>query len=657
VIALNNITFEFGGRTLYRNASWHIHPNERIGLIGLNGTGKSTLLRIIMGEYNISEGNISRQNGVKIGFFNQDLLSFETELSIKDVALSAFDRQLFLKHEIDKLLHIIETDYSDDNLHKLSDMQHEFEVLGGYDMDYKTEELLEGLGFTTADLARPFKEFSGGWRMRVMLAKLILQHPDLLMLDEPTNHLDLPSIQWLEEYLKTYDGTIIVVSHDRYFLDRLVNKIVEVASQKITIYSGNYSFYLGEKELRDEIHRNQFENQQAQIRQTQALIDRFKAKASKASMAKSKEKLLERMEKVEAPADAAAVVNFEFRIAQKPGRLISMLQDVSKAYTDKPILQHAHAEIVNGDKIALIGANGLGKSTVLRIIAGTEKFEGKIQPGYNVIPSFYAQHQLESLNLQHNMIEELQYAAPKRSENEIRTVLGCFLFTGDEVFKRIRVLSGGEKARIALAKTILSDANFLMLDEPTNHLDYQSVNILTQALQKYEGSYIIVSHDRQFISDTANKIWWIEDRQIKEYPGTYEEWKEWMENRRIKVKPKEENEKHISVVNNENIKRDNATVKREAADDKKRSPEEKKNTNVQALRKVKLAFEKCESEIAKMEEDKLQLEKDLSMEENIRDKARLAAIHKEYEQITLQLKERQQEYEKLFDQIMELENT
>lgn len=637
MIALNNITFEFGGRVLYRNASWHIHPNERIGLIGLNGTGKSTLLRVIMNEYTIAEGNISRQNGVKLGFFNQDLLSFETEDNIKNVALSAFAKALHYRDEIEKMLKIIETDYSDENLHSLSDMQHEFEVLGGYEMEHKTEELLEGLGFSTADLAKPFKEFSGGWRMRVMLAKLILEHPDLLMLDEPTNHLDLPSIIWLEEYLKTYDGTIIVVSHDRFFLDRLVNKIVEVANQKITIYPGNYTFYMEEKAQRDEIQLNQFVNQQQQIRQTQRTIDRFKAKASKASMAKSKEKMLEKMEKVEAPSAAAATVNFEFRIGTNPGRLISSLENISKRYGEKVILETSNAEILNGDKIALIGANGLGKSTVLRMIANTESYEGKIQIGYNVIPSFYAQHQLESLNLTHDMVEELQWHAPKRTENEIRTVLGCFLFTGDEVFKKLRVLSGGEKARVALAKTILSDANYLMLDEPTNHLDYQSVNILTQALQNYEGSYIIVSHDRQFIRDTANKIWWIENQQLKEYPGTYDEWQEWMQNRRIKEKEQEKkSEPQIPLEKN--------PVK-----------EATKSENANALRKVKQTFEQCEQEIARIEKDIVEKENELSMEANIKDKAKLLTITNTYDTIKRELALKQKEYEKLFEQIMELE--
>ncbi len=637
MIALNNITFEFGGRVLYRNASWHIHPNERIGLIGLNGTGKSTLLRVIMNEYTIAEGNISRQNGVKLGFFNQDLLSFETEDNIKNVALSAFAKALHYRDEIEKMLKIIETDYSDENLHSLSDMQHEFEVLGGYEMEHKTEELLEGLGFSTADLAKPFKEFSGGWRMRVMLAKLILEHPDLLMLDEPTNHLDLPSIIWLEEYLKTYDGTIIVVSHDRFFLDRLVNKIVEVANQKITIYPGNYTFYMEEKAQRDEIQLNQFVNQQQQIRQTQRTIDRFKAKASKASMAKSKEKMLEKMEKVEAPSAAAATVNFEFRIGTNPGRLISSLENISKRYGEKVILETSNAEILNGDKIALIGANGLGKSTVLRMIANTESYEGKIQIGYNVIPSFYAQHQLESLNLTHDMVEELQWHAPKRTENEIRTVLGCFLFTGDEVFKKLRVLSGGEKARVALAKTILSDANYLMLDEPTNHLDYQSVNILTQALQNYEGSYIIVSHDRQFIRDTANKIWWIENQQLKEYPGTYDEWQEWMQNRRIKEKEQEKKSEPQIPLEKNPIK------------------EAPKSENANALRKVKQTFEQCEQEIARIEKDIVEKENELSMEANIKDKAKLLTITNTYDTIKRELALKQKEYEKLFEQIMELE--
>ncbi len=527
MIALTNIGFEFGGRFLYRNANWHIKPNERIGLIGLNGTGKSTLLRIISGEYSLTEGTMSMPKDLTIGFLNQDQLSFDTEDSILEVALTAFSKQLQLEKDINEVIVKLETDHSDEIIQRLSDLQEEFDRLDGYNIHHKTEKVLEGLGFTTQQLAQPFKKFSGGWRMRVLLAKMLLQEPNLLMLDEPTNHLDLPSIIWLEEYLRSYQGTVIVVSHDRYFLDKMVTKIVEVSMQKIFEYPGNYSFYLESKQERMDLQQRSYDNQQQFFKDQEKLINRFKAKASKASMAQSRMKMLERVEKIEAPEDDNREINIQFRVGVTPGRMLAELKDVTKAYPDVPILNKTEARIERGDKIALIGANGKGKSTVLRMLAGAENYEGTIIPGHNVKQAFYAQHQLESLGLSHEILEELQNFAPDRTDTELRTVLGCFLFAGDEVFKKIKVLSGGEKARVALAKTLLTEANFLLLDEPTNHLDMRSINLLIQSLQGYEGSFLVVSHDRFFVTQIANKIWYIENEQIKEYPGTYEEYEYW----------------------------------------------------------------------------------------------------------------------------------
>ena len=395
MIALTDIGFEFGGRFLYRNANWHIKPNERIGLIGLNGTGKSTLLRIIDGEYSLTEGTMSKPKDLSIGFLNQDQLSFDSEECILNVAMTAFAEALRLEKEIEEIIVQLETDHSDEIIQKLSDKQEAFEQYDGYNIRHKTEKILEGLGFTTTQLAQPFNKFSGGWRMRVLLAKMLLQEPNLLMLDEPTNHLDLPSIIWLEEYLRSYKGTVIVVSHDRFFLDKMVNKIVEVSMQKIFEYSGNYSFYLSQKSERMELQQRSYDNQQQFIKDQERLINRFKAKASKASMAQSRVKMLDRIERIEAPEDDNREINIQFRVAQQPGRFIAEFEDVSKSYPDIEILKHAFGKIERGDKIALIGANGKGKSTLLRLMAGTDSFEGEIKKGHNVKQAFYAQHQLE----------------------------------------------------------------------------------------------------------------------------------------------------------------------------------------------------------------------------------------------------------------------
>lgn len=527
MFVLQEITLEFGSRVLFGDLSWHIKPNEKIGLIGANGTGKSTLLRVISGEYSPTSGNISKRNDLIIGFLNQDLLSYLSDNSILDVAMEAFERANVVHTEIEKILVQLEHDHSEEILNKLHKLQTEYDSLDGYQLQSKAEAILEGLGFTTEDLKRPLKEFSGGWRMRVMLAKTLLQKPNLLLLDEPTNHLDLPSIQWLENYLHDYEGAVIIVSHDRYFLDKIVNKIAELEYEKLTLYTGNYSDYLIEKEERKELQMNAFKNQERYIKEQEKFIERFRAKASKATAVQSRVKALEKLDKVEEVAGPLAAIKIRFAVDKQPGKIISKLNIRSKAYGSNELLKNTTAEITRGDKIAFIGANGKGKSTLLRLLAGHEEFDGDKEETYNVVETFYAQHQLDSLNKEYHPLEELQMTAPDETDTYLRSLLGAFLFKGDDVFKKIKVLSGGERARVALAKVILDKANFLLLDEPTNHLDIQSVNVLVEVLNKYEGTYIVVSHDRYFLSRIANKIWYIENKELKEYPGTYHEFEVW----------------------------------------------------------------------------------------------------------------------------------
>lgn len=537
MIDITNLSYFLGDRPLYDEASLFIGPKDKIGLIGLNGTGKSTLLKMMVNDIQPSGGSINMSKETTIGFLNQDLLSFQTEDSILAVAMTAFASTMELQKQIDKVIKEMEENYQDKLVDKLTKLQERFEAEEGYTLQSRAEEILEGIGFKTADLTRPLSEFSGGWRMRVMLAKLLLENPSLLMLDEPTNHLDLPSIQWIENYLQSYEGAYIIVSHDREFLNRTVNKIVEVTGANLHVYPGDYDKYETEKALRNELQQNAFDNQQKKIKEAERFISRFKAKASKASQAQSKMKMLDKMDRVDQVVDENAQVNFRFNFNTKSGRHVKRLENISKSYGDLEILKNSTIGIERGDKIALIGANGKGKSTVLRIVDGSEKHEGKMETGHNVNPSFYAQHQLEALDVKNDLLEELKQEGTGKSELELRGVLGCFLFTGDEIFKKIKVLSGGEKSRVALAKTLISEANFLLLDEPTNHLDILSVSILVQALQQYEGTLLLVSHDRHFITQVANKIWWIEDKEIKEYPGTYEEFNWWMAKREKEQKP------------------------------------------------------------------------------------------------------------------------
>lgn len=563
MIDITNLSYYIGDRALYDEASLFIGPKDKIGLIGLNGTGKSTLLKMMVGDTPPTSGRIQMSKDTTIGFLNQDLLSFQTEDSILSVAMTAFASTMEIQRQIDKTIKEMEENYRDELVDRLTKLQERFEAEEGYTLQSKAEEILEGIGFKTADLQRSLSEFSGGWRMRVMLAKLLLEKPSLLMLDEPTNHLDLPSIQWIENYLQSYEGAYIIVSHDREFLNRSVNKIVEVTQANLHVYPGDYDHYIEEKELRNELQQNAYENQQKKIKEAERFIERFKAKATKASQAQSKMKMLEKMDRVNEVIDENAQVNFRFNFKTKSGRHVKRLEDISKSYGDLQVLDHSSIGIERGDKIALIGANGKGKSTLLRIIAGTEKHEGKVQTGHNVINSFYAQHQLESLEVQNDLLEELKLAGTGKTEQELRSVLGCFLFSDDEVFKKIKVLSGGEKSRVALAKTLISEANFLLLDEPTNHLDMLSVGILVQALQQYEGTFLVVSHDRHFITQIANKIWYIEDQEVKEYPGTYEEFEWWWEKNKKNVVKAEAQPK--SNGKKENTKVQDNTEEQEAA--------------------------------------------------------------------------------------------
>lgn len=634
MIALNDLTFEFGARALYEEVNWHIKPGEKIGLIGANGTGKTTLLRILVGEYKPTSGNISKTKTLKIGYLNQDLLSYQSDHSILHVAMEAFERQNELHDQIEEIIKKLEHDYSDQIITKLSTLQEEFEALDGYNIQYKAEQILAGLGFTAEQTQRPLSTFSGGWRMRVMLAKILLQQPDLLLLDEPTNHLDLPSIKWLEEYLNAFEGAYVIVSHDRFFLDRTVNKIVESANQDLTIYAGNYSFYLEEKALRAEIQKGQYQNQQQYIKEQEKLIDRFRAKASKAKMAQSRIKALDKLERVDNVEDDNIAVNFRFKFSKQSGRHVVTLEDIAKAYPNTPILKEAHGLIEKGDKIALIGANGKGKSTLLRIIAETESYEGKKTVGHNVTEAFFAQHQLESLHLDNDILSELKNFAPEYSETEIRSLLGCFLFSGDSVFKKIKILSGGEKSRVALAKVITSDANFLILDEPTNHLDIQSVNILSQALQQFEGTFIVVSHDRFLLDEVANKIWYIEDEKIKVYPGTYKEYEEWLSKRE-----KEKKDNTIPVKKEKKVKEAVPT------DEKK-----------QQLKKLNTEIESLEKEIQTLETSKVVIEDLLSQEENYSDSKKLTELNNQYDKIKNNISQKQNLWDELAEKLLELES-
>ena len=666
---LTNVTFEFGARTLIADATWHIQPGERIGLIGYNGTGKSTLLKLLVGEYLPSKGTVERSRGTSIGYLHQDLLSFDTNDSILQVALGAFERVLHLEKEIETIGKELEKTGDEKTLHEYTDRLHELDTLGGYTIHHKTEEVLQGLGFSNSDLQRPYKEFSGGWRMRVLLAKMILQQPDLLLLDEPTNHLDLPSIEWLEKYLLHYQGSVVIVSHDKYFLNRMVTKIVEVYQQELHIYNGNFDYYENEKAIRIDQQQKAYENQQDYIRQNERLVERFRAKASKAAMAQSILKKLDKLERIEDAELVRPNMRINFRVDKTPGKVLVELKDISKSFGDTKIIEHTSAEIDRGDKIALIGANGKGKSTLLRIIAGTETFKGHRKWGHNVEESFYAQHQLEALNVNNSALDEMKECGSQMTDMELRGLLGCFLFSGDDTDKKIKILSGGEKARVALAKTIVSKANFLMLDEPTNHLDMHSCDLLIEALNKYEGTIILVSHDRYFVSKTANKIWEIDNYKIKEFKGGYEEWVEWKERmKKIETKnaesggsSQEPGKSKDSLSKWDNKQKGNSKKPIEQKDNTKKTNESAAHLPInkehkKELQKQQRIFQQLEEQIAALNKKKVELEAALIDPAVYSDKSKFLQAEAAFKKAGDEINSLNAEYEKVFEKIVELES-
>ena len=663
-----NVTFEFGARAIVEEATWHIQPGERIGLIGYNGTGKSTLLKLLVGQFQPSKGTVERSRTTSIGYLHQDLLSFDTNDSILQVALSAFEKVQQLEKEIEELGIELEKTGDEKTLYEYTDKLHELETLGGYNIHHRTEEVLQGLGFSNADLQRPYKEYSGGWRMRVLLAKMILQQPDLLLLDEPTNHLDLPSIEWLEKYLTHYQGSVVIVSHDKYFLNRMVTKIVEVYQQQLHIYNGNFDYYEKEKAIRIEMQQKAYENQQDYIRQNERLVERFRAKASKAAMAQSIMKKLDKLDRIEDSEIERPDIRINFRVDKTPGRVLVELKNVSKAFGENVIIENSTIEIDRGDKIALIGANGKGKSTLLRILAGVENFsKGERKWGHNVEESFYAQHQLEALNVNNTILDEMRECGSQMNDLELRGLLGCFLFSGDDADKKIKILSGGEKARVALAKVIVSKANFLMLDEPTNHLDMHSCDLLIDALDKYGGSMILVSHDRYFVSKTANKIWEIVDHEIKEFKGGYEEWVAWKE--RMAKQEAELKKGMVTKDKGQGKYKEQSTKNQPSAQPDKKTQEAIKreqpflkqvNNSIdkeakKELQKTQKQFQQLEESIAGLIKQKAAFEAALIDPAIYSDKQKFIEAETAFKKAAVELQNLNSEYEKIFEKIMELE--
>ena len=524
MLNIHKLSISFQGDYLFENISFRLKGGDRVGLIGKNGAGKSTLLKIIAGELDFDEGQVAEEKEIKLGFLKQDI-DFTYGRSILEEAYEAFTE---IKQLETKLTFINEqlaerTDYESEAYNQLmidvNDVQHQYEIIGGYNYQGETEKILQGLGFHRNDFSKLTDTFSGGWRMRIELAKLLLQKNDILLLDEPTNHLDIESIIWLESFLKNYAGAVVIVSHDKMFLDNITNRTIEISLGKIYDYPKPYTEYLV---LRAELKTLQLasqKNQQKQIEQTEKLIEKFRAKASKATMAQSLIKKLDKIDRIEVDQDDNSVMSVNFPVSVVPGKVVIDIQNVSKHYDELQVLNNVNLQVERNSKIAFVGQNGQGKSTLAKIIVGDLSNDGYIKLGHNVQIGYFAQNQAEYLDGSKTVLDTMIDAANETNRSKVRDILGSFLFRGEEVDKYVRVLSGGERNRLALAKLLLQPLNVLVMDEPTNHLDITSKNVLKDALMKFSGTLILVSHDRDFLQGLNNKIYEFKDQRIKEYLG------------------------------------------------------------------------------------------------------------------------------------------
>lgn len=524
MLNVHNLSVSFQGEYLFEEVAFMLNAGDRVGLIGKNGAGKSTMLKLLSRELKPDSGTIAADKDVRIGFLKQDI-DFVKGRTILEEAYQAFGEIKTLEQKLDDIHHQIETrtDYESESYHNLLDMlsdyTHRFDLIGGYQYQGETEKVLLGLGFQRSDFDKLTDSFSGGWRMRIELAKLLLQNNDILLLDEPTNHLDIESIIWLEQFLTTYSGAVVIVSHDKMFLDNVTNRTIEISVGKIYDYPKPYSKFL---ELRQEIREQQLasqKNQEKKIQQTEKLIEKFRAKATKASMAQSLIKKLDKIERIEVDEEDNAVMNVRFPVSVTPGKVVLEIDDVSKSYGEKEVLSHVSLLVERGSKIAFVGQNGQGKTTLAKMIIGETDYQGTIKLGHNVQLGYFAQNQANYLDGELTVLDTMYHAADDTNRMKIRDILGSFLFRGDEVDKKVKVLSGGERNRLALAKMLLSDFNVLVMDEPTNHLDIKSKNVLKKALQQFEGTLIIVSHDRDFLQGLTDKVYEFKNKNIKEYLG------------------------------------------------------------------------------------------------------------------------------------------
>ncbi len=631
----HNITVFFSGEELFSGISFKLVAGNRVGLVGKNGAGKSTLLKIIANEQEYNSGTIAYEKELKIGFLKQDI-EFEGGRTVLEESYQAFKEIIETEKKLEQInTELAErTDYESEYylnlMHQLDDYSHKYELLGGYNYQGETEKILKGLGFTNADFNSLTETFSGGWRMRIELAKLLLQKNDILLLDEPTNHLDIESIIWFENFLKGFSGAIVTVSHDKMFLDNVTNRTIEISLGQIYDFKKSYSGYLL---LRNEIREKQLQsqkNQEKEIQRTEQLINKFRAKANKASMAQSLIKKLNKIERIEVDVEDTAVMNVRFPISKEPGKIIFEVEKLSKSYGKKTVLKDVNLLIERGGKLAFVGQNGQGKTTLAKIMIGEIEHQGLCKAGHNVEIGYFAQNQAEYLDGEKTVLDTMLDAATDSNRVKVRDMLGAFLFGGDAVDKKVKVLSGGERNRLAICKMLLQPFNVLIMDEPTNHLDIASKNVLKKALLDFKGTLIVVSHDRDFLQGLTDKVYEFKDHKIKEYLGDINYYLEThnLENMR-------EAEKKLNLKKKEN--------KKETISDFERKEQAK------AKKQIQKKINNIENKIAKLEKELIKL--DLEVAENYEKVATQKGFFDTYKAKKHELKQLETNWEKLVEEL------
>ena len=634
MISISNLSLYFGGQDVFNKISLTVNKGDKIGLVGKNGAGKSTLLNLIDGDISPKDGEIAIPKGLNIGYLTQDL-DFEDGFSVIDEAKKAFNEINLLQKEIDSLNQDMKkrTDYESDSymtlINQLHEKQEQFQIKGGNDLQSTISQVLLGLGFIQSDFQRQTNEFSGGWRMRIELAKILLQKPDVMLLDEPTNHLDIESIIWLESWLKKHSGALVLVSHDRKFLDNVTNRTVEISFKKLNDYKAAYSKYTTLREDRILKQTQAKKNQDKYIEETKVLINKFRAKKNKAAFAQTLIRKLEKLEKIEVEQEDIAKMNFKFPPAPHSGKLSLTLKDVSKNYDDLQVLEKVNLEVIKGEKIAFVGKNGEGKTTLAKIIVDEIDFQGDVKLGHKINVGYYAQNQTDFLDENKSVLQCIEDAANTETSPKVRDILGSFLFSNEDVDKKIKVLSGGERARVALCKLLLDPINLLIMDEPTNHLDMTSKDILKRALKSYDGTLILVSHDRDFLQGLTEKVYEFKNKNIKEYIGDINAFLQ---------------ERDLSDFKELERKEKKSTKKLKQ---KEQLSYQQKKDEAREKRKLQNRINKLEKKIEKLEKELKQLDKKLADAEKFKELSQNPDFFSKYERKQQNMKDLEQNWENI----------